>query len=109
VPTASISDIKRSPSAVFELAKREGNAVYAFSHGKVSGVMLTREQYESMAARIEQLEDQLLDTVVAKRIAIADAESCVFTDVEVRGDAALRTVDISNSEECRQALHCMAN
>jgi hypothetical protein len=84
VPTASITDVKKSPARVFDLAAEEQNAVYVFNRGSVSGVMLTQGQFEGFVRRIEELEDRLLDAEVARRL--ADTSARTYTDTEVRGD-----------------------
>jgi PHD/YefM family antitoxin component YafN of YafNO toxin-antitoxin module len=84
VPTASITEVKRSPSNVFALAESANNAVYVFNRGTVSGVMLSRAQYEDMAARLESLEERLFEAEVANRLASTSVKT--YTDKEVRGE-----------------------
>jgi PHD/YefM family antitoxin component YafN of YafNO toxin-antitoxin module len=86
VPTASITDVKKSPDTVFSLAESTNNAVYVFNRGTVSGVMLTQEQFESMNRQIEELEDRLLDAEVARRLALGNIKT--YSDASVRGKAA---------------------
>jgi len=89
LPTASISDVKKWPGKVFDLAAETHNAVYIFNRGTVSGVMLTREQFESLNQHIEDLEDRLLDAEAAKRL--SSKKTKVYTDTGVRGSLAKET------------------
>lgn len=68
VPTKSISEVKRSPMEVFQLALEEGTGVYVFNQEQVAGVMISQEQYESLNKEIEYLQDQLAHLVAEKRI-----------------------------------------
>lgn len=86
IPTASISEVKKSPDTVFKLAAETNNAVYVFNRGSVSGVMLTREQYESLSRQVEDLEEHLLDAEVALRLSMGEVKT--YSDVSVRGHAA---------------------
>ncbi|MDR3307979.1 MAG: hypothetical protein LBS58_03675 [Coriobacteriales bacterium] len=86
VPTASISEVKRSPSRVFKLAAEANTGVYIFSHGNVTGVMLAQEQYEGVNERLKELEEELFIAEVARRTANEDA--ILLTDEEVRGKRA---------------------
>ena len=86
IPTASITDLKKSPDSVFNLAATTNNAVYVFNRGSVSGVMLTREQYESLNRRIEDLEERLLDAEVAQRLSASNVK--LYSDASVRGKIA---------------------
>jgi PHD/YefM family antitoxin component YafN of YafNO toxin-antitoxin module len=88
VPTASISEVKRSPRQVFALADESNNAVYVFNHGTVAGVMLTEQQFESLYERTEQLEEKLLDMEAALRL--------TKTKVKTRTDAEVRGADLSS-------------
>jgi DNA-damage-inducible protein J len=89
VPTASITDVKKSPARVFDLAAEEQNAVYVFNRGSVSGVMLTQGQFEGFVRRIEELEDRLLDAEAARRL--ADTSIRTYTDAEVHSDRSAVT------------------
>ncbi|MGX7351214.1 prevent-host-death protein [Enterococcus canis] len=55
VPTASITDVKKSPMEVFQLAREKGTGVYIFNREKVAGVMITQEQYERLVDDLEEL------------------------------------------------------
>jgi len=96
IPTASITDVKKSPSSVFKLAEANNNAVYVFNRGTVSGVMLTKEQYESLNRQIEDLEDRLLDSEVARRLAERNVKT--YSDAKVRGNAAKATPVLDNND-----------
>jgi PHD/YefM family antitoxin component YafN of YafNO toxin-antitoxin module len=87
VPTANITDVKKSPGKVFELAAKNDNGVYIFNRGRVAGVMLTREQYENLSNSIEMLKEKLFDAEVAARIANTDMKT--FSDAEVRGGSCM--------------------
>jgi 3-methyladenine DNA glycosylase AlkD len=84
VPTASITEVKKSPAKIFTLAAEKENAVYVFNRGSVSGVMLTQEQFEGFVQHIEELEDRLIDAEVARRL--TDVSVKTYRDAEVRGE-----------------------
>ena len=94
VPTVSFTDVKKSPGSIFSLAKETDNAVYVFNRGQVAGVILTKEQYEFLHSRIEELEDRLLDTEVARRL--SDNDNKTFSDMAVRGKARLTSNDLDD-------------
>jgi hypothetical protein len=83
VPTATISDVKISPSKVFKIAESNDNGVYIFNRGNVVGVMLTRDQYEQLTSSIETLTDKLIEFEVEKRVAARSSKK--LSDTEVRG------------------------
>ncbi|MDR3315237.1 MAG: type II toxin-antitoxin system Phd/YefM family antitoxin [Coriobacteriales bacterium] len=86
VPTASISDVKKSPNRIFEWAASAHNGVYIFNRGEVAGVMLTQEQYETLNDTIDALEDALHDAEVARRI--GQGSLTTYPDEAVRGSAS---------------------
>jgi len=96
VPTASITDVKRSPGAVFGIAESSQNAVYVFNRGSVSGVMMTQAQFERLNRRIEVLEEQLLDAEAARRLACGSSR--VYSDAEVRGGAAAASPSLDEDD-----------
>ncbi len=89
VPTTSITEVKRSPIAVFERSQESGNGVYVLSHGTVSGVMLTREQYEHLVHQVEELEEALVLQEAAYRL--REEPLARYTDDEVRSPASRAT------------------
>jgi PHD/YefM family antitoxin component YafN of YafNO toxin-antitoxin module len=89
VPTASITEVKKSPTRVFNLAAERASAVYVFNRGSVSGVMLTQEQFEGLIQHIEELEDRLIDAEAARRL--VDTSARAYTDAEVRGNCSAST------------------
>ena len=97
VPTASITEVKKSPGSVFGLAEATNNAVYVFNRGSVSGVMLTKEQYESLNRQIEELEERLLDVEVARRLAASNVD--VYSDNSVRGILANSTPKLDTNDD----------
>ncbi|MHC5227371.1 type II toxin-antitoxin system Phd/YefM family antitoxin [Enterococcus sp. LJL99] len=48
-PSYSITQLKQSPMAAFDLAEKEGTGLYVYNRGKAVGVMLTVEQYEQLS------------------------------------------------------------
>ncbi len=96
VPTTSISEVKKSPTIVFKKAEKENTPVYVFNRGDVAGVMLTQEQYESMTNEIEALHEQVMDLVVAQRLAVKDLE--IYSDEEVRGANADQFLTIDEND-----------
>jgi hypothetical protein len=89
VPTATVSDVKKSPGKVFEQAAKANNGVYVFNRGTVAGVMLTRQQYESLNSRFEEMSERLWDMETARRLHTSELQT--YTDAQVRGDRAQLT------------------
>lgn len=56
----SITDVKQSPMAIFDTAKKLKTGVYIYNRKKVAGVMLTAEQYESLIKKNSTEQDQEL-------------------------------------------------
>jgi PHD/YefM family antitoxin component YafN of YafNO toxin-antitoxin module len=83
VPTATISDVKISPSKIFKVAASNDNGVYIFNRGNVVGVMLTREQYERLTESVEALTDRLIEMEAGQRV--AQTELKPYSDEDVRG------------------------
>jgi PHD/YefM family antitoxin component YafN of YafNO toxin-antitoxin module len=83
VATASISEVKVSPSKVFRTAESTDNGVYVFNRGTVVGVMLTQEQYERLTDGIEILTERLIEIEAENRLRISDVVT--FMDSEIRG------------------------
>ena len=96
VPTMSISEVKKSPSKAFSLARDANNGVYVFNHGTVSGVMLASEQYEGLLERLERYEEELLLIEVERRLRNKSVKT--YTDEEVRGKTA-RTQRLNNEDD----------
>jgi hypothetical protein len=96
VPTATISEVKISPSKIFKAAESNDNGVYVFNRGSIVGVMLTKEQYERLTGAVEALTDKLIELEVEKRIAVDDLKR--YPDGAVRGVRARdhETVDMSD-------------
>ncbi len=95
VPTTSISEVKRSPVAVFERSEKAENGVYVLSHGSVAGVMLAREMYEQLVRRVDELEEELCLLEASYRI--ENPSEHRFRDEDVR-DARARAVAFSEDD-----------
>ena len=63
VPTSSITEVKKSPMDVFAQARKAETGVYIFNREKIAGVMLTKEQYESLVEELNTLRDTLYQPV----------------------------------------------
>lgn len=53
VPTASITDVKKSPTEVFKIAEQAQTGVYIFNREKVAGVMISQSQYETLVGQLQ--------------------------------------------------------
>ncbi|MBS7577575.1 MULTISPECIES: type II toxin-antitoxin system Phd/YefM family antitoxin [unclassified Enterococcus] len=53
VPTASITDVKKSPTEVFKIAEQTQTGVYIFNREKVAGVMISQAQYEILVGQLQ--------------------------------------------------------
>ncbi len=83
VPHTSITEAKSNPTKIFEQSAREKTGVYIFNRNNVAGVMLSKDQYEYLNNRVEQLEEEMLDLLAYTRLQDSDVK--VYTDKEVRG------------------------
>jgi PHD/YefM family antitoxin component YafN of YafNO toxin-antitoxin module len=96
VPTACISDVKRSPGKIFEQADSARSGVYVFNRGEVAGVMLTREQYELLNDTIDALEDALHDAEAARRI--SQSSLTTYPDDVVRSAASVSDTSVDDND-----------
>lgn len=93
VPTSSITEVKRSPMDIFAQARKSGTGVYIFNREKVAGVMLTKEQYETLLQEIEILRNFSSTVEETQRNIESDNDrstSIVITDVIDELDQALK-------------------
>ncbi|WP_411843753.1 hypothetical protein [Salinicoccus sp. HZC-1] len=81
VPMKSVSDIKRSPMRIFERAKESNNGIYILNRNQVVGVVLTRNQYESIYNEMESLYDKIDELTVRERLADNNRETIPVNDV----------------------------
>lgn len=70
VPTASITDVKKSPTELFKIAEEQNTGVYVFNRDKVAGVMISQSQYETLVSAL----DGDLKTTKNKKIVIESQE-----------------------------------
>jgi PHD/YefM family antitoxin component YafN of YafNO toxin-antitoxin module len=85
-PTATISDVKKSPMDVFRKATNQGEGVYILNRKKIEGVMLTQKQYEALIEENDYLNDKIVELIAEKRL--LDKSPAAFSDREVRGKVA---------------------
>jgi len=83
IPTATISDVKKSPINIFKRAYKEGKGVYILNRKKIEGVMLTQKKYESLIEENNYLNDKIIELVAEIRLLNKDVT--IFSDLEVRG------------------------
>lgn len=81
----SITDVKQSPMTIFEMAKETNAGIYIYNRNKVSGVMLSAEQYEALIKKktIEQDRDikiTQLDQKIREKIAFGSLISAKNLD-----------------------------
>jgi hypothetical protein len=86
VPTATVSEVKKSPGKIFERAAQANNGVYVFNRAAVAGIMLTQEQYESLNNQLEDMAEQLYDLEVLRRLKSKNVK--LYPDAQVRGSKA---------------------
>lgn len=68
IPKGSISDVKKSPMDIFKKAEELEQGVYILNRDNVAGVMLTQQHYEALIQKIDELEEELLDYEVSRRL-----------------------------------------
>ena len=59
IPQLTITDIKKQPMSGFDLAEEKETGVYVTKNGVPVGVVLTKEQYETLVSHTKDLEEQL--------------------------------------------------
>lgn len=55
----SITDVKQSPMAIFDLAKQQEAGVYVYNRNRAVGVMVTVEQYKTLQQKAEKSTNPL--------------------------------------------------
>lgn len=93
VPFSNITDLKKSPTKLFNRAKNKKTGVYIFNRDQPAGVVLAVADYEKLVKQNEELQDQLFemeqDYVVLQRILKQDREHTPMVDDKtVRGALA---------------------
>jgi PHD/YefM family antitoxin component YafN of YafNO toxin-antitoxin module len=95
-PIATISDLKKSPMDVFRKASNEGEGVYILNRKKISGVILSQRQYETLIKENDYLNDKVIELLA--EIRLLDKNVSVFSDREVRGEVANKEPNIDKSD-----------
>ncbi|SJN25029.1 hypothetical protein FM115_03200 [Marinilactibacillus psychrotolerans 42ea] len=87
IPKGSISDVKKSPMDIFKKSEELKQGVYILNRDNVAGVMISKQQYEGLLDLIEELEEKVLETKVAERLARYDTQDSpeTYTVEEVFG------------------------
>lgn len=83
VPTEKLSDLKAKPYDVFKRAKKENNGIYVFKNSEVAGVVLSKNNYESMVETIGYYENRIDELKALNRI--NNPSRKLFSDEEIRG------------------------
>lgn len=73
--SASISELKKNPSALIELA--EGEPIVILNHNKPTAYLIPAETYEIM---LEQIEDYQLGLIVKERL--HEKESAIEVNID---------------------------
>ena len=81
VPTASITDVKKSPTEVFKIAEQTQTGVYIFNREKVAGVMISQSQYETLGGQL-QGEIELPEKQAAEVSEVGHTEEKTFKSLE---------------------------
>lgn len=68
IPIASITDLKKKPMDIVELAVKEDSPVYILNRNEPVAVVLENEKYEELIALIEKLEDDILYARTEERL-----------------------------------------
>lgn len=82
VPTSNISELKKSPTKLFQKAANAKTGVYIFNRDTPSGVVMDVKNYEKMVHELRSLQEKLFDQEAAIRLKENDK---VYSDEEVRG------------------------
>ncbi|HCU8763829.1 hypothetical protein [Staphylococcus warneri] len=81
-PQKNISNLKKSPNAVFKEAEEKNSPIFVMKHSNVAGVVLSDELYTTLVNTIKDYEDEIDNLKIANRI---DNENKVlYKDEEVR-------------------------
>lgn len=80
-PKLSVSDFKCSPMSPFRKAEESNSGVYIIDGDEASGVILTRNQYESLYDEIEDLYERIDEFTVKERLADNDRKLIPVSDV----------------------------
>jgi len=106
VPFSNITELKKSPTKLFEEAKSRKTGVYVFNRDQPAGVVLAVADYEELVNQNEELQDRLFeleqDYVVSQRLIKQEKENKpLMADKTVRGPAAddVPTIDENDGWE----------
>ncbi|MCH3904223.1 MAG: type II toxin-antitoxin system Phd/YefM family antitoxin [Lactobacillus sp.] len=99
VPVTNMTALKKSPAKVIKEAAAAKNGVYIFNRDHPAAVLMTAHDYEKLIAKLDELEDELLDLQVeqtaAKRI---DHQHKAYSEEEVFGKDGLADVKIEDDD-----------
>lgn len=68
VPISNMTNLKKSPKNVFNIAKEAQTGVYIFNRDEVTGVVMDVEGYEKMVKKLDDLQEKLWEAEVAQRL-----------------------------------------
>lgn len=95
VQTSNISKLKKSPSTLFDQAKKAKSGIYIFNRNTPSGIVMSVHDYENMVHEIEKLQEKLYDFEVAERI---KNNTKLYSDEEVRGLSSDENVELDEND-----------
>lgn len=88
VPHSNLTDLKKSPTDLFNKAKEAKSGVYIFNRNTPAGVVMSVDDYENMVKKVNELKDELLDAQVeAQAVKRLATSTITHSDAEVRGEA----------------------
>lgn len=97
--TCSITEVKQSPMAIFDLAKQQEAGVYVYNRNRAVGVMITVEEYQTLKQSTNHLshasnEQQQIDHMIRQAIPFGTVFSARTLDerfVELGFDSRLNS------------------
>jgi len=87
VSIAPISEVKKRMAALIEELGEAGRPLYVTQHGKPVAVLMTYEDYEALAQRLEDLSDLL---AMKESLEAPEEEAMALGEYERRRDSRVR-------------------
>lgn len=66
--TTTVTDLKKSPKSVFNIAKKERRPIIIYNNNKADGVIMDMQTYTNMENTIDTLNERIFDLETAIRL-----------------------------------------
>lgn len=91
----TISDLKKSPKNVFNIAKKERHPIIIYNNNKANGVIMDMQTYTDMENTINTLNEKIFDLETAIRL---KTNTKSWSAIEVQGNNKNINLDSTHDE-----------